>query len=452
MKIHILGICGTFMGGIALLARALGHEVSGSDSNIYPPMSTQLEETGIKLQQGYRAASLQPAPDLVIVGNVVSRGNPCVEYMLDQGLRYFSGPQWLSEQVLADKHVLAVSGTHGKTTTTSLLAWILESAGKKPGFLIGGVAENFGVSACLGNSRYFVVEADEYDTAFFDKRSKFIHYHPRTLIINNIEFDHADIFHDLADIKREFHRLIRTVPAAGQILHRHGDAEILDMLAQGCWTPCQTFGIHSGDWHLTDNSGNFSAFDVNFGDHRVGSANWDLIGRHNGENALAAIAAAHHVGISPDSACAALNTFKSVKRRLELLAEVAGISIYDDFAHHPTAITATLTALRASAPGTGRIIAVFEPRSNTMKLGVHRDALEAALAPADKVLIYQPRDLSWDLSASLSGLGTKCEIYQETGTIIESVRKQAQAGDQVVIMSNGDFDGIHRRLIEALAR
>lgn len=452
MKIHILGICGTFMGGIALLARALGHEVSGSDANVYPPMSTQLEGSGIRLHQGYSAASLQPAPDMVIVGNVVSRGNPCVEYLLDRGLRYTSGPQWLSEQVLADKHVLAVSGTHGKTTTTSLLAWILDTAGQNPGFLIGGMAENFGLSARLGDSRYFVVEADEYDTAFFDKRSKFIHYHPRTLIINNIEFDHADIFHDIADIKREFHRLIRILPATGRILHRFGDPQIQDVLAQGCWTPCQTFGINEGDWHLTDNSVDFSQFDVIFGEKRIGTVGWKLIGRHNAENALAAIAAAHHVGISPDLAAGALATFKSVKRRLEKLAEVAGITIYDDFAHHPTAIAVTLAALRTMTREGERVIALFEPRSNTMKLGIHRETLAPAFEAADKVYIYQPRGLSWDMAASLSGLGAKCKIYADTAGIIDSVQKQARSGDHVVIMSNGGFEGIHRRLIEALEK
>ena len=450
MKLHILGICGTFMGGIALLAKELGHEVSGSDANIYPPMSTQLEQSGITLYDGYNPETLvQEGPDQVIIGNVLSRGNASVEHVLDQGLRYCSGPQWLSEHVLYGRHVLAVSGTHGKTTCTSMLAWILEYAGKLPGFLIGGVAENFGLSAHLGGQDYFVVEADEYDTAFFDKRSKFIHYQPRTLIINNIEFDHADIFGDISDIIREFSRLIRIVPGTGLIVHKQDDPNIRQVLEPVCWSPTVGFGADAGAWQCRVGKPDYSEFEVMFQGKPVSSVKWGLIGGHNAENALAVTAAARHVGISAETSAAALATFKGVKRRLQRLAEVDGITIYDDFAHHPTAIKVTLAALRFHV-GNSRIVAVLEPRSNTMKLGVHQHALGLSLVDADQVMVYRPDGLSWDLESSLQVVAGKFQIFNDTDQIVTALGKQLQRGDHVVIMSNGSFQGIHARLIAAL--
>ena len=449
MRIHILGICGTFMGGVALLARALGHEVTGSDANVYPPMSTQLQARGITLLEGYSADHLRPAPDLVIVGNALSRGNPCVESVLDQGIPYTSGPQWLQEQILADRHVLAVAGTHGKTTTTSMLAFILAQAGLEPGYLIGGVAENFGDSARLGRSPYFVVEADEYDSAFFDKRSKFIHYRPRTLVINNIEFDHADIFHDIECIKHEFHRLVRIVPSSGKILYHQGDEVIAAVLAMGCWTSTGTFGADGGDWQVAQAAPDYSSFTVLCRGAAVGRVAWGLIGRHNAENALAAIAAAREAGVEAGAACTALAGFKSVKRRLERLGEAGGVTVYDDFAHHPTAIRATLAALRARV-GAARILAVLEPRSNTMKMGVHRETLGPALAAADRVFLYQPAGLAWDMRTVAGALPGKCEVYGDVAAIIDSVCGMAGSGDHVLIMSNGGFEDIHRRLLHRL--
>ena len=446
MKIHILGICGTFMGGVALLARELGHEVTGSDANVYPPMSTQLQARGVTVLEGYSPEHLQPAPDLVIIGNALSRGNACVEAVLDQDLPYTSGPQWLQEHVLAGRHVLAVSGTHGKTTTSCMLAWVLDRAGLQPGYLIGGVAGNFGASAALGQSPYFVVEADEYDTAFFDKRSKFIHYRPRTLIINNIEFDHADIFHDLDDIKREFHRLVRIVPASGKILYRHGDEVTMAVLAMGCWTPSDTFGLSDGDWQVAEATPDYSSFSVSFQGAAVGRVDWSLIGRHNAENALAAVAAACEAGVDAGAACEALAGFRSVKRRLERLGEAGGVTVYDDFAHHPTAIRATLGALRAKV-GPAQILAVLEPRSNTMKMGVHRDTLGPALAAADRVFLYWPPGLEWDLQEVADALPGKCEVHAEVEAIINSVAGTAGAGDYVLVMSNGGFEDIHKRLL-----
>lgn len=438
------------MGGIALLARDCGHEVSGSDANVYPPMSTQLQAHGITLREGYDPAHMQPAPDLVIVGNALSRGNPCVEYLLDQGLPYTSGPQWLSQHVLANRHVLAVAGTHGKTTTTSMLAFILEQAGLEPGYLIGGVTENFEASARVGRAPYFVVEADEYDTAFFDKRAKFIHYRPRTLVITGIEFDHADIFHDIEDIKREFHRMIRIVPGSGKILYRHGDSNVDAVLAQGCWTPVATFAGVGGDWRAQEAAPDFSRFAVAFQGEEVGRVDWGLIGRHNADNALAAIAAAREAGVEAAVACAALGEFRGVKRRLQRLAEVGGVTVYDDFAHHPTAVRATLAALRARV-GPARILAVLEPRSNTMKLGVHRHTLGPALAGADRAFLYRPEDLDWDLQPVVDALDGRGEIHGEVAAIIEAVAGTARAGDHVLIMSNGGFEDIHRRLIQRLA-
>ena len=450
MHIHILGICGTFMGGIALLARALGHEVSGSDANVYPPMSTQLEEAGITLMEGYLPEHLQPAPDCVVVGNAMSRGNPAVEYMLDNGLVYTSGPQWLAEHVLRERWVLAVAGTHGKTSTSSLLAWILEDAGLSPGFLIGGVPENFGISARLGETPFFVVEADEYDTAFFDKRSKFVHYHPRTLVLNNLEFDHADIFDDLAMIQRQFHHLVRTVPGSGLIIAPEGEEAMDDVLGMGCWTPIERFASNaSGQWHGDNVSPDGSKFDVCFDDECYGSVDWDLTGQHSVNNALAAIAAARHAGVPPKASIEALSRFKNVKRRMELRGERRGVKVYDDFAHHPTAIETTLKGLRARV-GNGRIIAVLEPRSNTMRMGVHAQKLPDALQEADQVMVYSPSELGWDAAAVFAPLGKRGHVYGRVEEIVAAIREKAAEGTHVLVMSNGGFDNIHQRILDAL--
>jgi UDP-N-acetylmuramate: L-alanyl-gamma-D-glutamyl-meso-diaminopimelate ligase len=449
MKIHILGICGTFMGGIAILARSLGHEVSGSDANVYPPMSTQLESQGIKLCEGYLPEHLQPEPDLVVVGNTLSRGNPTVEYVLDNDLNFISGPQWLHDHVLRGRHVLAVSGTHGKTTTSSILAWILEEAGLDPGFSIGGIAENFNFSARLTDSNYFVVEADEYDTAFFDKRSKFIHYQPKTLVINNIEFDHADIFNDISAIKREFHHLIRTIPATGLIIAHHGDKEIEQVLAAGCWTPVEYFAGKDAKWSIRPTHDDFSEFEVMVNGKASGICKWPLIGQHNAENALAAIAAASNIGVAVDKACESLANFKCVKRRLEQLAVVNGVTVYDDFAHHPTAIKATLAGLRQNV-GSKRIIAIMEPRSNTMRQGVHKDILANSLTEANYSLLFQPEGLAWDLAMSTKSLGDKCQVFTDVDSIITAAVKMAEADDHIVIMSNGGFEDIHQKLISRL--
>jgi UDP-N-acetylmuramate: L-alanyl-gamma-D-glutamyl-meso-diaminopimelate ligase len=454
MRIHILGICGTFMGGIALLARELGHEVSGSDANVYPPMSTQLEEQGIELMEGYDPEHLQPTPDLVIVGNTLSRGNPAVEFILNNKLPYISGPQWLSEHILQTRHVLAVSGTHGKTTTTGMLCWILESAGLNPGFLVGGVPQNFGISARLGGNKYFVIEADEYDTAFFDKRSKFIHYRPDTLIINNIEYDHADIFADIAAIRREFHHIVRIIPENGLIIANQADAEVSRVLEMGCWTTVEYFGGQASDmkpeWGVDALSEDFSQFNVLFNSKIVGKVSWELIGLFNAENALAAIVAANHVGIEPSQSCEALQSLKNVKRRLECLAEVNQVTVYDDFAHHPTAISATLKALRQKVKGE-RIIAIMEPRSNTMKRGIHRETLAAAFVEADHTFLYAADNLDWDLSKAVSSLGKKARVMDSIENIVNTVASLAEAGDHILIMSNGDFSGLHQMLIEKLS-
>jgi UDP-N-acetylmuramate: L-alanyl-gamma-D-glutamyl-meso-diaminopimelate ligase len=455
MHIHILGICGTFMGGIALLARALGHEVSGSDANVYPPMSTQLEAAGIRLCEGYDPAHLMPAPDCVVVGNALSRGNPAVEYLLDAGLTYTSGPQWLAEQVLPDKWVLAVAGTHGKTSTASLLAWILEYAGMEPGFLIGGVPLNFGVSARIGGTPFFVVEADEYDTAFFDKRSKFVHYHPRTLILNNLEFDHADIFDDIGMIQRQFHHLVRTVPGSGLIVAPRGETAMDEVLEMGCWTPLEFFSAQSlieqpADWGTLPISADGSRFTLLFEGMPVGDVAWELTGRHNVSNALAAIAAARHVGVPPAVSIAALAEFRNVKRRMELRGEVAGVRVYDDFAHHPTAIETTLQGLRAQV-GEARIFAVLEPRSNTMRMGVHAGQLPDALVTADRVLIYSPESLDWDAEMVFAPLGGQARVFDQVEAIIRTLADEVAPGDQVLIMSNGGFEQIHQRLLDALA-
>jgi UDP-N-acetylmuramate: L-alanyl-gamma-D-glutamyl-meso-diaminopimelate ligase len=470
VRVHVLGICGTFMGGLALLARAAGHEVSGSDANVYPPMSTQLAEHGIALREGYGAEHLEPAPDCVVVGNALSRGSPAVEAMLDRGIAYTSGPQWLAEHVLAGRWVLAVAGTHGKTTTASLLAWILEYAGLCPGFLIGGAPVNFGVSARLGEGPFFVVEADEYDTAFFDKRAKFVHYRPRTLVLNNLEFDHADIYPDLASIQRQFHHLVRTVPASGHILSAAGDANLEAVLAMGCWTPVERFGaknLGSGgqgvaggpserrgaedsEWQAQLTNPDGSRFDVLLAGRRVGSVRWSLAGRHNVHNALAAIAAARHAGVPVAESIRALAEFAGVKRRLETRGTVRGVTVYDDFAHHPTAVAATLEALRARV-GAARIFAVLEPRSNTMRMGVHKDELAPALDLADRVLIYQPPDLGWDLHAVAAACGSRARVLGSVDALVGAVLEEAVAGDHVLVMSNGAFGGLHERLLGKLA-
>ena len=449
MHIHILGICGTFMGGLAVIARQLGHQVSGSDQNVYPPMSTQLQQQGIVLMDGYRAENLDAKPDLVIIGNALSRGNTEVEAVLNRGLRYVSGPQWLAEHVLQDKWVLGVAGTHGKTTTTGMLSWILEHQGFKPGFLIGGIPLNFGISARLGESDFFVIEADEYDSAFFDKRSKFVHYRPRTAILNNLEYDHADIFPDLDAIKKQFHHLVRTVPGEGLIIGPECDANINDVLAMGCWTPVAKTSINSdAQWNaqLINNDG--SRFDVLMDHQLQGCVEWSLTGNHNVYNALSAIVAARHIGILPNDAITALGQFKNVKRRMEVIAEINGVTLYDDFAHHPTAIQTTLDGLRKQV-GQQRIIAIVEPRSNTMRLGVHTKTLAESLGNADLAVIYQPEAMGWDLG-ELKKYAGNIEILASLDEIINKLKFEARYGGHFVLMSNGGFGGIYRRLQDEL--
>ncbi|MEK7321473.1 MAG: UDP-N-acetylmuramate:L-alanyl-gamma-D-glutamyl-meso-diaminopimelate ligase [Pseudomonadota bacterium] len=450
MHIHILGICGTFMGGIALLAREMGLRVTGSDANVYPPMSTQLEAHGIGLMQGFEAAHLEPAPDLVVIGNALSRGNAAVEYVLNRGIPYTSGPAFLADVVLKDRWVLAVAGTHGKTTTSGMLAWILEYAGLRPGFLIGGVPNNFGVSARLGDAPFFVVEADEYDTAFFDKRSKFVHYRPRTVILNNLEFDHADIFPDLAAIQRQFHHLVRTVPGGGLIVAPRHDDNLKEMLAQGCWTAVEYFAVgDDSEWSVHDKMPDGGRFAVHWQGQRKGVVEWELMGDHNVHNALAAIAAARHAGVTPEHAIAALAEFRNVKRRMEQRAQVNGITVYDDFAHHPTAIATTLAGLRRRVGG-ARIIAVLEPRSNTMRLGVHREELAPSLAGADAVFLYQPADLRWDVREVARAVGSRAQVCGDIPALVREIAALARPGDHVLIMSNGAFGGLHDKLAEAL--
>jgi UDP-N-acetylmuramate: L-alanyl-gamma-D-glutamyl-meso-diaminopimelate ligase len=453
MRVHILGVCGTFMGGIAAIAKEAGHDVSGADQNVYPPMSTQLTKLKIKLVEGYEAP-IDGAVESVVVGNALSRGKPVVEALLDSGRAYSSGPQWLAEHVLQGKWVLAVSGTHGKTTTTSMLAWILEYAGLKPGFLIGGVPVNFGISARLGGSQYFVVEADEYDTAFFDKRAKFVHYRPRTLVINNIEYDHADIYADVDAIVWQFHQLLRTVPGNGLILRNGKDANIERLLARGVWTPLATFSAADSNarWFgAYDSIGEESRFSIFERGVPRGSGRWSLLGQHNLENALAAIAAAGHVGVTVDTALQALAQFKGVKRRLELRGTFAGISLYEDFAHHPTAIATTLQGVRSRAPHS-RIIAVMEPRSNTMRMGVHRDTLHGSFAAADRVFVLGAADLGFDPKAALAPLGSRLVVAEDVQSLLEQLLAELAAGDQVVLMSNGSFQGLPRLLEQALAQ
>jgi UDP-N-acetylmuramate: L-alanyl-gamma-D-glutamyl-meso-diaminopimelate ligase len=448
MHIHILGICGTFMGSLAVLAKELGHRVTGSDANVYPPMSTQLQAQGIELMQGYDPQHLEPAPDLVVIGNALSRGNPAVEHVLNKGLPYVSGPQWLADHVLQGRWVLAVAGTHGKTTTTSMLAWVLEHAGMSPGFLIGGVPQNFGISARLGGTPFFVVEADEYDSAFFDKRSKFVHYRPRTAILNNLEFDHADIFPDLAAIERQFHHLVRIVPSEGLIVHPTAEDALVRVIGMGCWTPVQTTGA-DGEWQARLLSEDGSRFEVLFQGAPQGIVEWDLTGAHNVANALATLAAARHVGVVPELGIAGLSSFKNVKRRMEKVAEVNGITVYDDFAHHPTAIATTLDGLRKRV-GREQIIAVIEPRSNSMKLGAHRDGLPDSVTQADHVFWYAPPNLGWDLAATVAGSRVETRVCDSLDAIIDGVKAYARPGTHVVIMSNGGFGGLHGKLAEAL--
>jgi UDP-N-acetylmuramate: L-alanyl-gamma-D-glutamyl-meso-diaminopimelate ligase len=451
MHIHILGICGTFMGGIALLAREHGVQVSGADANVYPPMSTQLSEQGITLTEGYAAAQLDPAPDCVVIGNAMSRGNPAVEYTLNQGLSYTSGPQWLSENVLQDRWVLAVAGTHGKTSTASILAWILDYAGLSPGFLIGGVPRNFGVSARLGSAPFFVVEADEYDTAFFDKRSKFVHYHPRTLVLNNLEFDHADIFPDLAAIQTQFHHLVRTVPGNGLIVSNGDDANLDAVLERGCWTPVETVSSGDGDaqWQVRKQTDDGRCFDVMLAGAVVGTVNWEQLGDHNVHNALVAIAAARHAGVPVAQAIAALGEYRGVKRRMELRGQVNGVTVYDDFAHHPTAIATTLQGLRRRV-GAARILLLLEPRSNTMRMGVHRDTLAASMQGADLIWIHEPAELDWSLADLVQGMDMPVEVSNSVDAIVAGVVQAARSGDHVLVMSNGGFGGIHQKLLDKL--
>ena len=452
MHLHIIGICGTFMGGIAALAQAAGHRVTGSDRSVYPPMSTQLAALGVDLIEGYDPAQLDLEPDMVVVGNVMSRGNPLVERLLDSGLPYTSGPQWLAEHILQGRWTLAVAGTHGKTTTSSMLAWILDHAGLDPGFLVGGVPGNFGQSARLGSGRHFVVEADEYDTAFFDKRAKFVHYRPRTAILNNLEYDHADIYDDVVAIQRQFHLLLRTVPGGGRVIANAAEPRLHEALAMGCWTPQEGFSARPGvaaDWTARLESPDGSAFAVLLESRKVATVSWPLIGLHNVDNALAAIAAARHAGVEPAAAAAALGEFRGVRRRMEVRGTVAGITVYDDFAHHPTAIRTTLAGLRRRV-GAARIVAVLEPRSNTMKRGVHREELGPSLDAADRVWFYRPADLGWDLAGVAAGMGPRAAVAEDVGRLTETLAAELRGGDHVLIMSNGSFEGLHERLLEAL--
>ncbi|SRR5579883_461199 len=486
MRIHILGICGTFMGGVAALARELGHEVEGSDANVYPPMSDQLRALGIELKSGYLAEHLQPQPDLVLVGNAMTRGNPAVEYMLDARLPYISGPQWLGENVLRDRVVLAVAGTHGKTTTTSLLAHLLDSTGAHPGFLIGGVPGNFGVSARLslrelpggrrgevsqefpspGASRHplprvgegyraspsatpFVLEADEYDTAFFDKRSKFVHYRPQIAILNNLEYDHADIFPDVAAIQRQFHHLVRTVPGNGRLIVNAEDERLAEVLAMGCWTPVETFGIDAGDWRARLLCEDGSVFEVSRKNERIGEVRWNLLGRHNVMNALAALAASNAAGIEATSLLPHFSTFANVKRRMELIAEVGGVCVYDDFAHHPTAIATTLAGLRARV-GNARVLVALEPRSNSMRMGAHAAELAPSLKDADRIVFLHRPELPWDARRVTDAVQGRASTASDVEALIAALLETARAGDHVVFMSNGGFEDAPRRFGDAL--
>jgi len=458
MHIHILGIGGTFMGGVAAIAKAAGYRVTGADLNVYPPMSTQLQELGIDFIQGYGAEQLALRPDIVVVGNALSRGSPVVEAMLDRGIAYTSGPQWLAEQVLREKHVIAVAGTHGKTTTTAMLTWILEEAGLAPGFLVGGVPSNFDSTARLGKGPFFVIEADEYDTAFFDKRAKFVHYRPRTAILNNLEFDHADIYPDIAAIRRQFNQLLRTVPAAGRIIVNGEDTELATTLAMGCWSPRESFAVvkaaggagADAEWSAVIAPGSAaSRFAVLCRGTTVAEVNWPLLGEHNVMNALAAIAASRHVGVPPERAARALGEFRGVKRRMEIRGVVDGVTVYDDFAHHPTAIATTLSGLRARVGG-APIVAVLEARSNTMKLGVHREQMAPALALADRAWLLNPPDIGWDLPSAVAALGARASLAASVDELVKGLADDSRPGDHILVMSNGGFGGLHDKLLAAL--
>jgi UDP-N-acetylmuramate: L-alanyl-gamma-D-glutamyl-meso-diaminopimelate ligase len=444
--LHILGICGTFMGGIAAIASAAGYRVTGCDANVYPPMSEQLAALGIELVEGFGEDQVALRPDLWVIGNVVTRGNPLMEAILDRGERYVSGPQWLAQHVLAGRHVLAVAGTHGKTTVSAMLAWILEYAGRSPGFLIGGIPLDFPVSARHTGSQLFVLEADEYDTAFFDKRSKFVHYGARTAILNNLEFDHADIFDDLASIERQFHHFVRTVPRSGLLIANGTDEALKRVLAKGAWTPIERFGVPDG-WQAAEPAADGS-FELRLGSELQGRLNWRMPGAHNRMNALAAIAAARHVGVPPTQAMEALARFSGVRRRLQLRGQSGGVTVYDDFAHHPTAIQVTLQGLRERV-GQGRILAVLEPRSNTMKRGVMKDALPASVALADRVYVYTA-GLGWDAASVFAPLGSRARCLEDLDALVRAVAADARPGDSVLIMSNGDFGGIQSKLLERL--
>ena len=449
MHLHILGICGTFMGGLAAIAREAGHRVTGCDANVYPPMSDQLRALGIELVEGWSAEQMALQPDIFVIGNVVTRGNPLFEAVLDAGARYTSGPQWLAEHVLAGRHVLAVAGTHGKTTTTSMLAWILEQAGLEPGFLVGGVPLNFGVSARLGQGHCFVIEADEYDTALFDKRSKFVHYRPRTAVLNNLEYDHADIFPDLAAIETQFHHLVRTVPASGRLVVNARDEALQRVLQRGCWSGVQRFGTRREEPGGLCARGEPDAFDVLRGSLKVGRVEWSLLGEHNQMNALAALAAAEHVGVAPETATAALRAFTNVRRRLELRGQAGGVQVYDDFAHHPTAMRTTVNGLRRRV-GLERILAVFEPRSNTMKTGTMKAQLPWALEEADLSFCLQGA-YGWSAREALAPMGAQAVVADSVDALVAQVARAARPGDHVLCMSNGGFGGIHDKLLAALA-
>ncbi|MEJ2515111.1 MAG: UDP-N-acetylmuramate:L-alanyl-gamma-D-glutamyl-meso-diaminopimelate ligase [Gammaproteobacteria bacterium] len=446
MHVHILGIAGTFMGGVAALARAAGHEVTGSDRAVYPPMSTQLEALGIRVTEGYEADQLDVEPDAVIVGNVMRRGLPVVERLLESGLPYYSGPEWLAREVLRDRWVLAVAGTHGKTTTTSLLAWILDQAGLEPGFLIGGIPVDFGTSARLGRAPFFVVEADEYDTAFFDKRSKFVHYRPRTAVLGNLEFDHADIFENMAAIQRQFHHLVRTIPGSGLIVSKAGDEALEAVLSMGAWTPVLRFGEADAgaDVAVVPAAGGFELREAG---QRLATVRWNMPGSHNAENAAAAMLAARHAGVPLETAARALESFRGIRRRQELKGRAAGITVFDDFAHHPTAIRRTLEAMR---PEAGRLVAVLEPASNTMRMGVHATTLAPALAGADRVYAQAAPSLDWDLPQALAALGDRAAWRADPDALLALLLEELEAGDTVVIMSNSGFGGLHGRLLEGL--
>ena len=450
MHVHILGICGSFMGGIAAIANSLGHEVTGSDTNVYPPMSTQLEQLGIELTVGFDTKQFEPIPDMVIIGNAMSRGNPAVEYLLDRNLPYTSGPQWLLDNLLTDRWVIAAAGTHGKTTTSSMIAWILEDVGLNPGFLIGGVPENFGISARIGGSPFFVIEADEYDSAFFDKRSKFVHYRPRTLVMSNLEFDHADIFENLDAIKKQFHHLVRCIASNGLIISPLDDANLEAVLHQGCWSDTQKVGDREAcDWRTELIRPDGSQFNVLQNNNVVGCVNWGLIGDHNVSNAIMAIAAAHHVGVQTHDAIDALTRFKNVKRRMEVKGKVAEITVYDDFAHHPTAILTTLTGLRNKV-GDAKIMVILELRSNTMKMGVHKKTLANSWQQSNEVFLFEPASVDWSMQELVVNSIAPVHLLKDTESIVESVVEQAKPGDQILVMSNGDFNGIHQSLLTAL--